>query len=293
MTIDFKALGAKAAAEGKDMTQATVGGGDYTPPPEGPCTLRFIAYLEIGKHTKMLKGVPKTTDRARMVFEVSGKNYQPQDIGGTLVPYRVTVEENLSLNEKANFFKLFTRMNYAGGAQHMVQLLGEPFKGHLYHDKWTGRDGKERVDISLRNADGYSIAPPRFQPVDPETGEPVGDIKTMNVPPALSTPKAFLWEYADKAQWDSLFIEGEYPERKDAAGKVVAPAKSKNVLQNIIKQATNFKGSPIYQVIATSGGDLNIPDVDSHDGPDDEAPAPAAESTPVGAAADDALNGVV
>jgi len=50
MTIDFKALGAKAASEGADQTKSQAGGGtDITPAAEGPCLMRFIGYVELGK----------------------------------------------------------------------------------------------------------------------------------------------------------------------------------------------------------------------------------------------------
>jgi hypothetical protein len=258
--IDFKALGAKAAAEGADMTKAKAGGGDYTPPAEGFCKLRFIGYIEVGKHTSTYKGVPKTQDKVQLIFEVSGPKHQPRvDDNGNKIPLRITIEENLSLNEKANFFKLFQRMNYAGTATHMVQLLGEAFLGTIYHDKWKGQDGKERVTAVLRNpADGaYSIRPPRVD--DPETGEP----RPVQVDPVISPLRYFLWNYADKASWDSLFIDGEYPERRDEkTGAVVAPAKSKNVLQNKIKSAVNYEGSGAQQV---SGGQpaLDLPPPES------------------------------
>lgn len=261
MTLpDFKALGAKAAADGADMTKAKQGGGDYTPPAEGFCKLRFIGYVEVGKHTTNYKGTPKTQDKVQLIFEVSGPKHAPRvDDNGNKIPLRITIEENLSLNEKANFYKLFQRMNYAGAATHMVQLLGEAFLGTIYHDKWTGKDGKERVTAVLRNpADGaYSIRPPRVD--DPETGEP----RPVQVDPVISPLRYFLWNYADKASWDSLFIDGEYPERKDEkTGAVIAPAKSKNVLQEKIRAAVNYAGSGAQQI---SGGaaPLDLPEAES------------------------------
>lgn len=276
MTIpDFKALGAKAASEGADMTKAKQGGGDYTPPAEGFTKLRFIGYIEVGKHESNYKGVPKTQDKVQLVFELSGPKHAPKvDDNGNKIPTRITIEENLSLNEKANFFKLFQRMNYAGTATHMVQLLGEAFLGTVFHDKWKGADGKERVTAVLRGPDGaYSIRPPRID--DPETGEP----RPVAVDPVISPLRYFLWNYADKASWDSLFIDGEYPERKDEAGKVLAPAKSKNVLQNKIRSAKNYPGSPAAELTGGAPIDLPAPEA-GRDALSTKAPAtPVSNST--------------
>jgi len=265
MTIDFKALGAKAASEGADQTKSVAGGGtDITPAAEGPALMRFIGYVELGKQKGTFKGAPTVKEKVRLIFELTGKRHPVTVLpDGSKLPYRVTVEENYSLNEKASFFKIFQRMNYRQDAQHLVQLLGEGFKGEIHHRKWTGKDGKERIDVTLKGPGGYTIAPPRKEDEDSETG-----YVAVAVPEATSPIRCFLWEQADLNQWSSLFIEGEYPERKDDKGNVTAPAKSKNVFQNTIKNAVNFRGSPIYTLLAANGQYLDIPQMDEQE--DDE-----------------------
>lgn len=300
----YAAMGAKAVAEGKDMTKATTGGGDYEAPAAGPCWLRFIAYIELGKQAGTMMGKPTVKEKVQLVFEVSGPKYPPVKAeDGTLHPIRISIEENLSLNEKAHFFKLFTRMNYAGGAQHMVQLLGEAYKGRIVHRKYKKRGETDAnasgiaVELFDKATGLYTIEPPRYDVTDPDTGD-VLETKVKAVDAPISKIKAFLWEYSDLEDWTNLFIEGEYPERKDDKGNVVAAAKSKNVLQNKIKQATNFKGSPIYTLLAAAGGNLDIPDAEVPDEVAEEAAAAVTKAaapdtpTPTGAAADDALNGV-
>ena len=301
MTIDFKALGAKAASEGADQTKSVAGGGTDIPlAAAGPCLMRFVGYVELGKQKGTFKGAPVIKEKVRLIFELVGKRHPPAVLAnGDKLPYRVTVEESYSLNEKANFFKLFQRMNYRQDAQHIVQLLGEGFKGEIFHDKWVGKDNKERTDITLKGPGGYSIAPPRKEDEDSETG-----YVAVEVPPALSTLRCFLWEQADLAQWASLFIDGEYPERKDDKGNVTSPARSKNVFQNTIKNAVNFKGSPIYNLLAQNGQSLDIPTLDEQeDAPVGNEQAPG-QTPPSGATAnspkssttfptDDALGGIV
>lgn len=283
------ALAAQAVAKGVDMTKAQQGGGDYTPPPEGPCNLRFISYIEIGKQARKVKGVEQIKPRCLLTFEVSGAKYPVSESGE---PIRITIEETLSLNEKANFFKLFTRMNYDGKAQHITQLLGGAYRGRIVHDKWQGQDGKEKITAVLRNDAGYTITPPRVEveKMD-EDGNPTGEVEVRNVTvaPAISPLKAFLWDFCDMDQWNSLFIDGEYPARTNDKGEVTHPAKSKNVLQARIKQAKNFVGSPIHTLLASNGKSLDIPDAED---PADAAPTPTAAPTqPVDA--NDALAGVV
>lgn len=290
--IDFKALGAKAAAEGADQTKSVAGGGDYEPPAAGPAQVRFVGYVEVGKQKGTFKGVPTVKEKVLLIFELVGKRHAT---GPDEQPHRITIEESYSLNEKANFFKLFQRMNYRQDSQHIVQLLGEGFKAEVVHDKWTGKDGKERVSAMLRGPGGYTIAPPRKEDEDSESGW-----VTIDVPPARSALRCFLWEQADLNQWASLFIEGEYPERKNDKGEVTAPAKSKNSLQAKVKSAVNFPGSPIYQLLAANGQSLDIPDVGGEDeregneaGAAPSTSAPAAPSSSTTSPSKDALGGIV
>lgn len=299
--VDIKALAAKAVATGKDMNVATTGGGgDYEPPAAGPTRLRFVSYVEVGKQKDTYMGKPRQRDTAILTFELSGPKHAPTDVDGVKYPHRISVETAISLNEKAHFFKLFRALNHAGKAKHIAELIGEAYKGTVVHRTYKGRDGKERIAAELFDkAKGiYTIEAPRYELVDPETG-PTGEFKVLPVDAPISPLRCFLWDYADKEQWDSIFIDGEYPERKDDKGVVTSPAKSKNVIQNKVKLAVNFKGSPIYLVLAANGGSLDIPDAESGRDPQDQPTDGEAESaaapaeTPVGAAATDVLNGIV
>jgi len=288
MTIDFKALAAKAAASGADQTQAkSGGGGERSIPAAGPGLCRLVGYIETGKQVKKFQGKDTVYDEVTLVFELVGKRHPPVELDdGSKLPHRITVREKLSLNEKANYFKLFQRLNYRQDAQHLAALLGEGFKCEVVHDKWVGKDGKERTGVLLRNAAGYTLAPPRKEDEDSETGW-----VDVAVPPALSELRCFLWDFADEQQWASLYIEGEYPERKNEKGEVVAPAQSKNVLQNRILGARNFEGYPIHTLLVSKGVKIDLPQVgeDDDEAPAPQAAAPAAAPTP----AADALGGIV
>lgn len=287
----IKALQQLAKTKGPDMTKAT-GGGDYTPPAAGPCQLRFVSYIEVGKQAKVFKGVTKVDSRALLVFEISGPNHPPMENGD---PQRITIDEKLSMNEKANFYKLFGRMNYAQTATHVSELLGDAFLGVIHHRTYKDKQGKDRIAAELRPKGGaYEIMAPRF------THPVTGVTETVNVQPAKGPLRLFLWDFADAEQWASIFIEGQYEERKNEAGEVVAKARSKNVFQDKIKQAKNFTGSPIHALLVAAGQKIDIPEADSTDEvPDDDGDAPAQTNAPAqpkvltGTAATDALNDIV
>lgn len=222
----------QAVQQGPDMSKAQTssgGGSGYTPPPEGPVLLRFVGYIEIGQVLDEYQGERRIKDKVKLIFECHGKNYPNND--------RITITENLSLHEKSNFQKIFQAMRAGDDSiRHMSQLLGGAFRGRVYHHSFTGRDGNKRVFARLRDKNGYSIGPSVAE--DPETGE----VRAIQVPEPKTPLKIFLWNFATKEMWDNLFIEGEYSD-----------GRSKNLLQNEILEAYNFKGSPIDNIL--NGGE--------------------------------------
>jgi len=268
MAIDIKKLQEKARATGKDFTKTTEGGGDgYQPPAAGPCNLRFVGYFEIGEHERQFKDDTKRVKQIQLVFELSGKNYPAKDG----VPVRMTVTETDSRHVRANIVKLFNKMNYAGSATHFAELLGNAYRGRVYHREYEV-NGKKRVHAGLRNDDGYSIAPPVVEVLDDATGDVV--VKPVKVAEPLTELKLFLWDNPDTEQWASIYIDGEYPERRDDNGKIVSPARSKNAIQNKIKSALNWIDSPMHRLLEEGAlGDV--------DGQDETPPAKPAAKKPV------------
>lgn len=84
---------------------------------------------------------------------------------------------------------------------------------------------------------------------------------------------------------------------------MTAKAKSKNVFQNRIKQAVNFQGSPIHELLLTNGQGVDIPELDEQDDAAGNGQSGAATPQSSGASAaapssttspsDDALSGIV
>ncbi|WP_310002880.1 hypothetical protein [Caballeronia sp. LZ043] len=204
-------------------------------PPCGMTSARLVGYFEIGKHPEInMQNQEVLRDKVDLVFELSGPNCGPVvTTGGARLPYLVTIKETMSLNEKSNFYKLFTTMNAAHGgkARHMVQMLGKAFRMELFLHKIA--NGTATLAVP-RGPNGYNIRGVTYQ--DEDTGE----TKTVVVDPAITELKAFVWDLASKAFWDSIYIPGEYPEVKNDKGEVITPKRPHNTIQNRIKAAANF-----------------------------------------------------
>jgi hypothetical protein len=160
------------------------------------------------------------------------------------------VQETLSQDPRSSFFKLFQAMNYTGEAVHMAELLGAAFIVEVFHR--PSRDGK-KVYANLKGPGGYNVKGTTVQ--DRVTGKPV----VVDVPPALTEPRAFIWDIADLGDWYSIYIPGEWAEQRDSTtGEVIRPAASKNVLQERIAAARNWSQHPLAAV-AKFGGDPRRP----------------------------------
>lgn len=264
MTYDIQAAIAAAAAVEKDMNEVQKGGGDYKPPAAGGCIVTLVGYVELGiQHVPASKHDPikfpaKDEDQVDLIFEISGKGHEAKEIDGKFYPERMTVNLKKSLNEKAWFyriFKMFTAAYPELGATHMAQFLGKHFLSKIEHS--VPKKEGDRVYASLKQkAAGYVFSAPQF--TNPATDETT----VIPAPKLYSSFRCFLWAVPSQEMWDSLFIEGMYDAKVDEkTKKEIYPAKSKNVIQNKIKAAKNFNGSPIFDILGDSV--LDLPDTDA------------------------------
>lgn len=265
----------QVAEKGVDQSQATSGGGDYTPPEAGQTGARIVGYYEIGQHESEFEGKKKTQNEVLIVFELIGKKHPVKEINGEKVPVRMTLRMNLSTNEKAGYFKMFSALRTE--EKHFVQLLGKPVLLNVVHEP-----GKKDPKKIFAKIDKTTIRKPIIQvPVMDEEGTPTGDLKDQVFPvgAAVTELGAFVWDFADTEMWDSLYIPGEYPERKDDSGKVIAEARSKNTIQLQIASALNFKGLPCYDYAASKlvGGTVTKEGIDALDGVVGDVANPAAD----------------
>ncbi|MDN7932039.1 hypothetical protein QZM52_12185 [Burkholderia metallica] len=205
----------------------------YAPPAAGFAHARFVGYFELGTHEEEFEGKKRDREKVDLVFELSGPNHEPTVRGGYAIPVRITAQETLDLSYGSSFSRLFDVMNAAHGdaATHMAELLGKAFIVQVFHIR--SRDGM-RVYATLKGPGGYNVRGTAIR--DALTRLPV----IVDVSPAITAIKAFIWDVADKEMWDSIYIPGEYPEQRDADDVLIAPARSKNVIQEKIASAKNW-----------------------------------------------------
>lgn len=276
MALDLKKIRAvanEAAKTGPDVNKQQAGG-DFSPPDAGPTRLRFIEYVEVGVHTKKsaLYG-DKTKPMAQFGFELSGPKHKPKVIDGKTYPFIIRFEEPIGFGSKNNYSKLFKLMAAAyPGVVNFPQMLGEAFRSRVSHRTYKVGD-QERVAAEIKTKDaGYSIAGPTFE--DEDTGE----TKVAMADPVISPFRLLVWNEADTDQWDSLYIGGTY----DDGG-------SKNKVQNKIRTAENFVGSPIYDALIAAGREAEV-EVDAAVAPEQqEAEEPEADAPPVKAPVKEAV----
>ncbi|WGS40291.1 hypothetical protein LFL97_11070 [Burkholderia sp. JSH-S8] len=224
----------------------------YVPPAGGLARARLVGYFELGTHEEEFEGKKRDREKVDLVFELSGPNHEPTVRDGLAIPVRITVQETLSMEGRSYFTALFNAMNYAGRATHMAELLGAAFIVEVFHRK--SRDGR-RVYATLRGADGYRIA----APATPD--EKSGVYAPVQVDPAITAFRVFAWDIADIDDWHSIYISGKYPELRDErTGELIRAARSKNVIQEKIMSAKNWKEHPL--AVVGPGGYPNPPTED-------------------------------
>lgn len=245
----------------KDQRISPPSGGGYVPPAPGPGLARLVGYIETGAVTEVIEGKTKLLHKVHLLFELVGQRHPPKVMeDGTRVPSLLKISLNLSTNKKATFRKLLAQMDPLAEVAHASELVLNPdksgFRVTVYHSTFKNQQGNEVTYATLKDpvTKTFSIFAPRVAVTDPETGEETGEFRAVAVPPPISSPKLFIWEIADREQWDSLHIAGEDFEERADDGTVLS-TRSRNVWQDMIRKAENFKGSPI-QAILEGGADL-------------------------------------
>lgn len=242
------ALIAAAASTGPDMTEAQKGGGGARTLPDGYAFGQLVEYIEFGNQPQKYDGVAKDPAPVMQLgFALTGTGYANDD--GS--PYLLrTYTMALSRNEKAKAFLLFKALNWKGdGRTHFAQLLGEKFLVKITQST-PKAPAKPRSIIDLK---GF------LPPLDPVTKMPY---PISDAPDTMY--RLFLWDQPTIEGWNSLHIEGEF-EAKDGM-----PARSKNFVQEEILSATDFSGSPLEQLLLSTGTAFTRP------APKPAAVAPAA-----------------
>ncbi len=255
-----KAMAAKLTKGKPDQRIAEKGGG-FDPPAAGKAKLRFIGYVEQGRQVELFQGRPRERNKVQLVFElVNRKKHPPLTLeDGTEVPRRIKIELTESLSERATLFQLRRQMDPEDTKSHIAQMIGDAFIGKVYHHTFEAQ-GREITVARLKPKGGnYTIEPPFEEDED-------GELTEIAVADPLSEVLLFFWDSPTLEMWDSLYIEGEYEK-----------GRSKNVIQETLRRAVNWEGSPMYELLVADDRDeseyepleptVQMPDAD------DDAPA--------------------
>ena len=228
-------------------------------PEAGLCHLRFVGYVELGKHYSMFKGVQKKNpDReVKLTFEI----VSPKHTKGKEYPITISLNTlSISTNAKSKYHKLFKAMAMGDESiKHLAQCLGKAYCGKIFHASYKNKKGEEVTFATLQNPDTkeFAIFPPVAE--DYETGE----TRKVNVAPAKSEIICFVWNKPLLKMWNAIHIEGTTDD-----------GRSKNWMQERCLEAVDFKGSPLQAMLTL----YNMPtEVEK---PEDNAPAPDAEDAP-------------
>lgn len=233
----------------------------YEPPAAGKALARFVGYIELGKRKQRdYKGEKKSPeDSVLLCFELNGKKHMKEfKEGEPLQPTLIYEEMTLKLGDKANFKKLFNKMRGAReDVKHMAELLNEPFILTIEHNKVDGKDGQpDKIYANIKDKDGsWLVGPPAVE--DPMSGE----VTVVPVPEAITPLRLLFWDSPTKEQWDSLYVDGERTVKdKEGNEKIVS---NNRLQQRIVKEAVNFDGSALQDLIVGLGG-LTLED-DGHE----------------------------
>lgn len=228
-------------------------------PEAGLCHLRFVGYVELGKHYGSFKGVQKKNpDReVKLTFEI----VSPRHTKGKEYPVTLSLNTlSISTNAKAKYHKLFKAMAMGDESiKHLAQCLGKAYCGKIFHTTYKNKKGEEVTFATLQNPDTkeFAIFPPVAE--DYETGE----TRKVNVAPAKSEIVCFVWNKPLLKMWNAIHIEGTTDD-----------GRSKNWMQERCLEAVDFKGSPLQTMLTMNNMPTEV------EKPEDNAPAPEAEDAP-------------
>lgn len=277
----LKQLAESVASVALDMSQVSKGGAGRRLLPAGRALAQLIGYREFGDHVITFQGKAKApARRIRLTFALWGKGdptgansqencYHIVNEDGTPKQHGTFTTFDISLgnNEKAKIKHGFDKMNYKNNHRMFATMLGELFFLPITVKKGSKADSKPYNLI-----DWAAITPP----LDPMTGAPYQQPTTVPDEDFFM----FLWDQPTKEDWDAMFIDG-----------VNDKGQSKNFLQGMCRQAKDFPGSPLEQLLlAVHGGALpdmgvfeadNEPDAEGGEGVGLDKPAiPAVSAVP-------------
>lgn len=255
----FAQAAAAAVKDGKVNEADFEGGGDFTyePPVEGPCVARLVSVIEIGNHPQRPYNGQEKPPAPEVIFqfELLGKKHRKEikvkDENGTettKVVYPILTERMaIKAGPRAAYIKLLEALRYGRKEMtHPAMMIGEAFILTIIHAD-NGKEGKEkRVYANIKDASG------NWKVSAPVRVNEEGETEPLKAPAPTVEERCLLWDSPDMEQWNSLYIPGSRTKKVDGKEQEV----SKNWMQETVKSALNFEGSPVATMIASVEGDL-------------------------------------
>lgn len=255
-------------------------------PEEGKTWARLVGYIELGTHPQEYQG--SATDPAmevQLVFECLSKNNideievdgKKKKVGRVLRPFPM----KMSMHVKSAFYKLFKKMDYDRGLEHMYHMINDVFRIEIEHaESKAGKKYAKMVEISS----------PLVEQTD-EDGDVIGHTDmSEKVPPATRSLQAFLIENPTFEQWESLHIEGTYTKKtKDESGNEIEEEVSKNFIQEKIMSALDWEGSAMQTLLLDLGDGEADEEEPKKKAPEKKAAKKKVDPAPVADSEDDLL----
>lgn len=216
-------------------------------PKAGIAFLRFVGYVEFGRHAPQAGSTHKPALKAMLTFELNHPKHMIE-IDGKKVPQTYQLRLNKGKTAKSGYRKVFKLMNMATGgkATSFFEMLGAPLMGEIYHNT-VGEGDKKKTYANLDLDGAFSFKKPE------KRDELTEELTPIAIPEVHGELQGFMWENEDIDDetyvelWNDLFIDGTREvDDPDNKGKKIE--KSKNWIQEFIQTNLEWDKSRLAEL---------------------------------------------
>ena len=203
---------------------------------------RLVGVIVLGKQPGAFNNQPKYRNEIRLVYELYAKQWPTNEQG---LPPLKSETLTYSMSDRARMRQRWSSMDPEGRTHNLFQLLLKPFLITLKEKK----SGKGHTYVQVDSVEEAAYQNPATGAIDDFRD---GNKQGNKVPGPAHNIMAFNYDSPSIEQWNSLFIPGK---RDDGS--------SLNSVQNAVRTAIRFDGSPMAQILTEMGRDIWA-DYDEH-----------------------------